>query len=318
MLNRLHLRNKNTLFPSDTGQGNFIAICFVSFIVHSLFFMAIFFLYDFDFIKPVPRAIKVDLVSFVPGPAGGKADPGMAEIEDKASMEPDKTPSESVSLSDPVKKSASKDIKTAPKPLSTLKPDISLKAKPKNLKELMAAREKKKKSSKKPVKKLKSKPRVDPEKTLKKAREKLAKKVEDQNKKQISEALNRLQAAVKTKGKKENNTMGPGGEGTGTGIGKQGYSPMDLYKISLKYAIEQNWVFNDVLAGMDHRLEVRVMIKILKSGEIRDIAFETRSGNRYLDESAKKAIKKASPLPQLPRGMKSWDVVVGFTPKGLK
>jgi colicin import membrane protein len=86
----------------------------------------------------------------------------------------------------------------------------------------------------------------------------------------------------------------------------------------LKSAIEQNWVFNDMLARMDQHLEVRVMIKILKSGEIRDIAYETKSGNRYLDESAKKAIKRANPLPKLPAGMTSFDLVVGFTPKGIK
>jgi len=69
---------------------------------------------------------------------------------------------------------------------------------------------------------------------------------------------------------------------------------------------------------MNQNLEVRILIKILKSGEIRDIIYETKSGNRYLDESAKKAIKKANPLPALPGGMRSYDVVVIFTPKGLK
>ena len=82
--------------------------------------------------------------------------------------------------------------------------------------------------------------------------------------------------------------------------------------------IEQNWVFNDTLARIDQNLEVRILIKILKSGEIRDIIYETRSGNQYLDESAKKAIKKTNPLPPLPPGMYSYDVVVIFTPKGLK
>jgi colicin import membrane protein len=101
-------------------------------------------------------------------------------------------------------------------------------------------------------------------------------------------------------------------------MGKQGYSPLDLYKLALQSAIEQNWVFNDMLARMDQHLEVRVMIKILKSGEIRDIAYETKSGNRYLDESAKKAIHRANPLPKLPAGEASWDLVVIFTPKGMK
>jgi TonB family protein len=65
-------------------------------------------------------------------------------------------------------------------------------------------------------------------------------------------------------------------------------------------------------------MEVRILIKILKNGEIRDIIYETRSGNPYLDQSAKRAIQRANPLPALPSGMASYDVVVIFTPKGLK
>jgi len=81
---------------------------------------------------------------------------------------------------------------------------------------------------------------------------------------------------------------------------------------------DQNWVFNDILARMDKNLEVVVLIKILKNGEIRDIIYETKSGNRYLDESAKKAIKKSNPLPPLPAGRRSYDLGLIFTPRGLK
>jgi len=86
----------------------------------------------------------------------------------------------------------------------------------------------------------------------------------------------------------------------------------------LQSAIQQNWVFNEMLAGLDQNLEVRILIKILKNGEIRDISYETRSGNPYLDQSAKRAIQRANPLPALPKGMASYDVVVIFTPKGLR
>jgi TonB family protein len=86
----------------------------------------------------------------------------------------------------------------------------------------------------------------------------------------------------------------------------------------LQSSIQQNWVFNETLAGLDQNLEVRILIKILKNGEIRDIIYETRSGNPYLDQSAKRAIQRANPLPSLPPGMTSYDVVVIFTPKGLR
>jgi TonB family protein len=319
MPNRSHLRNKNTFFSAiDQGTKNFMVVCLLSVFVHGLFFVGIVLLNQFDMSKPLPRVVQVDLVSFVPGPAGGQvaSDSKFLPESVDAAAGKVKVPLASIKKKMPAK--------TIPKSLATLKPDISLKTKPKNLKELMAAREKKKiPPPKKPPKPVKTKPKVDPEEALKKAREKLAQTIEKQNEKQISEALNRLQAVVETKGEptdKDNleNAIGPGGAGAGTGLGKEGYSPLDWYKMDLKIALERNWVFNDMLARMDQQLEVRVMIKILKSGEIRDIAYETKSGNRYLDESAKKAIKRANPLPKLPAGMTSYDLVVGFTPKGLK
>jgi colicin import membrane protein len=59
-------------------------------------------------------------------------------------------------------------------------------------------------------------------------------------------------------------------------------------------------------------------IKILANGEIKEIRFEKRSGNRYLDESAYKALMKTNPLPPLPKGFKLYEVGLIFTPKGLK
>ena len=328
MLKRPQLRNKNSFF-AGAGQSRktFVLVCFGSLFVHGLFFAGMLLLSDFNLSKPVPRVIRVDLVSFVPGPAGGGNPDAQPELN-KPSLQESVSPSESVKVPlDTVKKPMAESVQKIARPIASLKPDISLKAKPKNLKALMAAQKKKEKKTvvKKPPKKLK--PKTNPEETLKKAREQLATKIEAQNQKKISEALNRLQTAIKAKGEenktKPNQTDASNqgaafGAGNGTGLGKQGYSPLDLYKLALQSAIEQNWVFNDRMARMDKRLEVMVMIKILKNGEIRDIAYETKSGNRYLDESAKKAIKRANPLPKLPQGMNSYDIVVVFTPKGLK
>lgn len=299
-----------------------MVVCLLSVFAHGLFFVGIVLLNKFDMAKSLPRVVQVDLVSFVPGPAGGQV---VSDSDSDSDSPPESVDVPPGTVKVPLASTKKKmPVKTIPKPVATLKPDISLKAKPKNLKELMAAREKKKTPPpKKPPKPVKTKPKVDPEEALKKAREKLAQTIKKQNQKQISEALNRLQAAVEIKGEPSGkdypeNVIGPGGAGAGTGLGKEGYSPLDWYKMDLKIALERNWVFNDMLARMDQHLEVRVMIKILKSGEIRDIAYETKSGNRYLDESAKKAIKRANPLPKLPAGMSSYDLVVGFTPKGLK
>jgi colicin import membrane protein len=84
------------------------------------------------------------------------------------------------------------------------------------------------------------------------------------------------------------------------------------------YRIRQNWAFNERLANAEKGIQARVLIKILQNGQIRDVWFETRSGNRYLDESALKAVKKSNPLPPLPKGYVTYDVGLQFTPSGLK
>ncbi|MBF0112653.1 MAG: cell envelope integrity protein TolA [Desulfamplus sp.] len=104
-----------------------------------------------------------------------------------------------------------------------------------------------------------------------------------------------------------------GGQGSGTTS-----EAIGLYNLELMYKIRQNWSFNEKLAGADGKQEVRILIKILQNGEIRDIWFETRSGNDHLDESALKAVKKSNPLSPLPSGYTSYDIGLIFTPSGLK
>lgn len=298
------IQHRNRLVSEIKGQEakQLILICFLSLLLHLLFFVGIFLFHDFEFSRPKASVVRVDLVSFVPGPAGGAS------------------PAEAAPAVETPKSQANVNLNTAPvtppQPLPTpvLKPDISLKTKPKNIKELIAARKKADKPVQKKPEKLKPKPQKNPEKELQKAREALAKKVETQNQEQINQALQRMQAAIAAR----ESSRGEGIQGQGGGSGKKGSGPLELYKMLIASAITQNWVFNDIMAGMNQNLEVRVFIKILKNGEIRDITYETRSGNQYLDESAKKAIRRANPLPELPKGMASYDVVLGFTPKGLK
>ena len=327
MVTRSHLRGKyQASFGGayHTGQGLAI-VCFISLVAHGLFFVGLILLQGFEFSKPLPRSFQVDLVSFVPGPVGGKGE--LSPVPEPPTAIPEPAQPEAAEVA--VESAPEPDpVKPPPEPIEAIKPDISLKTKPKNLKELVAEKEKKK-PEEKPVQEEKPKPQKDPKETeeaLKKAREKIAKKLAEQN--QLSDALSRMKAAVETKGQvsetpkvNQGDALGQGtgpGAGTGTGVGRQGYEPIDMYKLLLQSAIEQNWVFNDMMARMDQNLECRILIKILRNGEIRDIDYETRSGNRYLDESAIKAITRANPLPHLPKGMNSYDVVVIFTPKGLK
>jgi TonB family protein len=295
-------RSESLLTPMNHGKKTGIVFFSISLVLHGLFFFSLIFFQNFKLPKSMPTVIQIDLVSFAPEP-----------VLDEPAKRQESSAEEGI----PVKPQI---IKKKTRKIPIIKADISLKTKPKNLKDLMVQQDKKKKSDKKkekkPVEKVKPKKQIDSEQVQEEARRKVEEKVEDPDQAQdlIAQALSRLQKKVKHQGKTKE------GEATGTyaGYGKKGYKPIDLYKMVLGSTIEQNWVFNDAFARMDQNLEVRILIKILKSGEIRDVIYETRSGNRYLDESAKKAIKKANPLPQLPAGMRSYDVVVIFTPKGLK
>ncbi len=299
-------RRRFTGGPQGYDPKRFVLFCILSLAVHVVFFVSVFWIHDFEFTAPKPRVVRVDLVSFVPGPIGGAIDPEPVTTQ---TPEPD---SSTVSLDT---KPISQPVET-PAPIPVIKPDISLKTKPKNIKELIAARKPKEKPlEKKKTEKLKPKPKKDPKKELEKARQEMAKKVEKKNQEQIDEALKRLQAAIASKEAGKGNAAG---SGSGSGMGTKGSSPLTLYQMLVKSAIEQNWVYNDLMAGLNQNLEVTILVKVLKSGEIRDISYETRSGNRYLDESAKKAIQRANPLPELPKGLSSYEFGLIFSPRGLK
>jgi len=300
---RSQIQKRNRFVSEDRGTNpsrQFALICILSCAIHLLFFLGLLWFHHFDFQPPRPRVVTVDLVSFVPGPTGGAPEPEAVKKKTAQAKTAD------VNLNTkPVAPQA-----TEPASIPVLKPDVSLKTKPKNIKDLMADREKKAEPK---SKKQKPKAKPDPEKELEKARQALSEKVEHQTQMQINEALERMKAAISQK-----ESGGGQGAGEGPGGGRNVSDPEKLYQMVLASTIRQNWVFNDTLARMDKKFECRVLVRILKSGEIRDIIFETRSGNLYLDESVKKAILRSNPLPALPMGWTSYDIGFVFSPKGLK
>ncbi|MBW6485617.1 MAG: cell envelope integrity protein TolA [Syntrophobacterales bacterium] len=59
-------------------------------------------------------------------------------------------------------------------------------------------------------------------------------------------------------------------------------------------------------------LESVISITILRTGAVTEVRFEKPSGNRYFDESAMKAIQKASPLPPLPDWLTGNNLNIGI------
>lgn len=320
---RFQIQNRSGRIREAKGTGpkGFFLVCLISLIGHVLFFISLFFLSDFHFSAPKPKVVTVDLVAFAPGPAN-------AQTSEKPPGPQEPAPDIVDTVNpDAVSQAQSEPSQPQAQEIPVIKPDVSLKAKPKNLKELVAAREKEPPKKKPPKEDLAKKKKEQEEKAKKKRAQELARakkvqaeKREKQRQAQLKDALDRIKASVAST---ENGAQGPnsnaGGVVGSSGDGGAGEaSPLTLYQMVIKSAIEQNWIFNDAMAGLNQDLEVRIFIKILKSGDIRDISFETRSGNNYLDESAKKAVQRANPLPKLPKGMFSYELVLGFSPRGLK
>ncbi|MEI7674017.1 MAG: energy transducer TonB, partial [Deltaproteobacteria bacterium] len=87
-------------------------------------------------------------------------------------------------------------------------------------------------------------------------------------------------------------------------------------KINAYYAmiwsrIKRGWALpQGILPG--EVLETVIDVTILRSGAVSEMNFEKRSGNRFFDESALKAIRKASPFPPLPPWYSETSLGVGI------
>jgi colicin import membrane protein len=109
----------------------------------------------------------------------------------------------------------------------------------------------------------------------------------------------------------------PGATGSG---GQRDLDLIDIYKIEVAFQVERHWAFSEQLAGDSSALQASLVFRVLPSGEVTDIRVTERSGNSYLDESAYRAIVKASPVSPHPAGTKALYVTVAlrFTPQGIR
>ena len=111
---------------------------------------------------------------------------------------------------------------------------------------------------------------------------------------------------------------GTGGEGGGV-AGFRVSQAEGVYSYEAGQTIESNWAYSEQLAGGASDLEVLIGVKVLASGEIADVWFDKRSGNRYFDESARKAVLKSNPLPPFPPELRKSFFKFGlkFRPEGV-
>jgi TonB family protein len=86
---------------------------------------------------------------------------------------------------------------------------------------------------------------------------------------------------------------------------------MNAYYTVIWSKIRGKWVLPQGILPRENIYAV-IQARILKNGMVADLNFEKYSGNRYFDESAMKAIKKASPFPPLPDSIKDNSIEVGI------
>jgi TonB family protein len=109
----------------------------------------------------------------------------------------------------------------------------------------------------------------------------------------------------------------PQGAG-GFGGGAQGTVrlPPELreYFRRLEEAVREAWVLPDPVAREAGNLMVELRIVIERDGRVSDTRVERSSGNAYFDESVRRAIRKASPLPVPPAQLRGGEdhYEVGF------
>lgn len=269
----------------------------ISFLCHAVLIGAMFFLPEYrkPMGNPFPSAINVSLVSFSAGPPAGEVSvAGVAVAQAKKAGLKKETPVIPV-----IKVEKAEQIKKA----------VSLNPK-----------------------KIQDK-KVETSKLINSAIKNIEKKVDESRSATVARAIDRLRNQVessdniKTAGvpggsiKSSAPAGGPGGFGTGTGGGTGGaVGAIDIYKAEIYYRIQQNWAYSEQLGGSNSERMAVLVIKIMSGGEISDIWFERKSGNRFLDESAYRAVQKSNPLPPIPQEYDRpyYEVGLRFGTGGLK
>ncbi len=189
---------------------------------------------------------------------------------------------------------------------------------------------------KKKVKPVKTKTKVSlkhktfkSKKVLRNAIRELERKVETAPPEPLAETLKRLKEKVASEKAPPRQTEVRVGEkrgvnttsfGIGKGKGKTVSDLLTIYRVEIAYQVQKHWAFSPELAGASGNLTTGVIFKVLPDGEITDIIITDHSGNAYLDESARKAILKSSPVSPHPAGLNMPYVTVGlrFTPEGVR
>ena len=91
----------------------------------------------------------------------------------------------------------------------------------------------------------------------------------------------------------------------------QASSRLNEYYGFIQSKVKGNWILPPSLRPKDNVVTI-IEVKILRNGSIERLNFEKRSGNRYVDDSAMKAVQKSIPFPPFPEGMMDNYIEIGI------
>ena len=120
--------------------------------------------------------------------------------------------------------------------------------------------------------------------------------------------------AGRENGESENGARDAGVTGLAVAVGDGSSADIRLkpYYGRVSSRIRAAWVLPEGVAASEKDLLTVVRIRISTTGVIEDQRIEKGSGNIYYDQSILRAIRKASPLPPLPKGLDQKPLGVGL------
>ena len=91
---------------------------------------------------------------------------------------------------------------------------------------------------------------------------------------------------------------GSGVEVAGPGVGAGGGTALAQYLTLVDWKIQGNWV--PVASAVQPEAVVVIRFRVLRSGQVKDLALETSSGNASMDNAALRAVRQSLPFPPFP------------------
>ena len=251
----------------------------LSVLFHVLFFSGVIFLPQLRSERQyIPSSVEVDLVSLPT--AAPRAQPAARQVGPPPKPVEDAVP-----------------VKPEPKPVASPPPkpeEVSEKPVPVKPSELEVKKSEKKKA-------------IDASKAIKSAVARIEKEAVDSRPHSVLQAIDKLRTEIDSEG----GVVMRGATATG-GQSKKTLDLLDIYNAEIWHQIQRNWAFSEEMVRGRTDLEATIIVKIMKQGEIRDVWFESRSGNTYFDDTVFKAVKKSDPLPPLPESYRGPFYEVGF------